>query len=303
MKGATMNVILVDCFNVGHIAFHAMGELDYHGRRTGVVYGFMLKVLHLAKTFNTNRFVFCWDSQRSVRRMMYETYKDRPKNTVKKLSTGEVIDYMALHDQLISMRKYQLYQLGFANSIMYAGLEADDVVALVIKNGVLPPGWGEPHWVIASTDRDLYQLLAHNVTIYNLKSKKTFSQAQFEKLYGITPEQWAHAKALGGCDGDTVAGIKGIADPAKSVKSRALKYLRGELTGAYKDAIESELGQYVYKRNLALVSLPVTNNLRPQLQPDQLSRDKFIQVFDELGFASFLKAEKFSEWEVHFGLT
>jgi 5'-3' exonuclease len=297
------NIILVDCFNVGHIAFHSMGELDYHGRRTGVMYGFMLKVLQLAKTFNTNHFVFCWDSQRSVRRMMYETYKDRPKNTVKKLSTGEVIDYMALHDQLTELRKYQLYQLGFANSIMYAGLEADDVVALVIKNGEVPAAWGEPHWVIASTDRDLYQLLGPNVTMYNIKSKKTFSEKQFKDLYGIEPQQWAHAKALGGCDGDTVAGIKGIADPAKSIKSRALKYLRGELTGSYAELIESELGQYIYKRNLALVSLPVTNNLRPQLHADQFSRDRFIQVFDELGFASFLKPEKFKDWEVYFGLT
>jgi 5'-3' exonuclease len=296
------HVILVDCFNIGHIAFHSMGELDYHGRRTGVMYGFMLKVLQLAKTFNTNRFVFCWDSQRSVRKMMYEPYKDRPKNVQKKLSTGEIIDYMALHDQLVDLRKYQLYQLGFGNSIMYAGLEADDVVALVINNGVLPPGWEDPHWIIASTDRDLYQLLDHNVTMYNIKSKRTFNQAQFIDLYGITPRQWAHAKALGGCDGDTVAGIKGIADPAKSIKSRALKYLRGELGGKYAELIESELGQYVYKRNLALVQLPVTNNLTPQLQADQFSRDKFIQVFDELGFASFLKPEKFKEWEVHFGL-
>ena len=46
------------------------------------------------------------------------------------LGTGEVLDYMALHDQLSDLRKYQLYQLGFANSIMYAGLEADDVVTL-----------------------------------------------------------------------------------------------------------------------------------------------------------------------------
>lgn len=298
-----MNIILVDCFNVGHIAFHSMGELDYHGRRTGVMYGFMLKVLQLAKAFNTNHFVFCWDSQRSVRRMMYPEYKNRPKDTKKVLSTGEVIDYMALHDQLTDLRKYQLYQLGFSNNIMYAGLEADDVVALVIRNGQVPAEWGEPHYIIASTDRDLYQLLDHNVTMYNLKSKKSFTMAQFEALYGIPPAKWAHAKALGGCDGDTVAGIKGIADPAKSIKSRALKYLRNELTGSYLDLIESELGQYVYKRNLGLVQLPVTNNLRPVLSRDQFNREKFIRVFDELGFGSFLKAEKFKEWEDHFGLT
>ncbi|KKM81245.1 hypothetical protein LCGC14_1331820, partial [marine sediment metagenome] len=153
-----MHIMLIDCYNIAHAAFHSMGELDYHGRQTGVMFGFMLRMLQLAKTYETNQFIFCWDSQHSIRKIMWPAYKKKDK--VENYTTSETIDYMALHDQMDELRKYVLYKLGFSNVLLYAGLEADDVVALVIQNSTIPDAWltnGVAEFLIISTDKDLYQ--------------------------------------------------------------------------------------------------------------------------------------------------
>lgn len=298
-------VVVIDAYNIGHIAFHTMGQLDYHGRRTGVIYGFLLKVLQLAKTFRTNHFVFAWDSRNSLRKLMYPTYKERDYTKMVIRGTDEVMDYDALHEQMDQLYDVVLRRLGFANVLRYAGLEADDVIAAVVKNAdvsVWCPTY-EPDWAIASTDRDLYQLLTDNVFMYSVSSKRAFTKDDFIKRYDIKPRQWVEAKAMSGCDSDKIAGIEGIGDPAKSERSRALQIIRGELTkGGYVDTVNSDLGQYVIKRNTALIQLPMAPNLKIVIQPDTFDRARFLTLFDELGFNSFLKPEKWAEWEACFEL-
>jgi len=301
MRNPDENAIIIDVHSVGYAVFHAMGELGYHGRKTGVIYGFLYQILTLAEKFKTNKFIFCWDSRRSIRKKLYTNYKSRPRNNGKVLSTGEVLDREALYDQLAVLRKIWLPKLGFQNNILYVGLEADDAIALVLLNSKKPPEWSyNIHWVIVSTDKDLYQLLRSNVSIY--ANKKVFTQKQFIERYGIIPENWTNAKALGGCQSDTIKGIAGIADPAKSENSRALKYLRGELKGSFLEKIESKEGQRIYKRNLELVDLPITKVLHPIIQHDTFCIDDFVEVFDTLDFRSFFKEDTFSKWIYYFGL-
>jgi len=300
-----MKIVLVDCYNLGHIAFHSMGDLDYHGRRTGVIFGFLNKILLMAKTFETGRFVFAWDSRQSLRKLMYEPYKEREHTTTR--GTDEIMDYTALHAQMDDLADNVLRSLGFTNVLLRAGFEADDMIAAAIKYGVFHPDYmppGEPvEFIIASTDRDLYQLLAPNVSIYKIRSKATYTLEDFKAEYNIEPRQWVTAKAMGGCDSDHVAGIDGIADPAKSERSRALQIIRGELKkGRYVDAVNSPLGQLVIERNRLLVNLPFAP-FNVGINMDHCTAERFIAMFDMLGFTSFLTPnQKWNEWEEYFGL-
>lgn len=292
--------IVLDCYNIGHIAFHAMGNLDHHGRKTGIVFGFMYRMLDLAKRYETGNFIFCWDSQQSHRKIAYPPYKDRGDRKMVIRGTGEVIDYQAFHGQMEDIRKNVLSRLGFANSYMATGYEADDIMAAVVNRFPVDPGI---HFVLATTDRDMYQCLGGRVSIYNIRAKKAFTLDDFVKRYGIQPHQWVEAKAIGGCSSDTIKGVGGVADPATSQKSRALAYLKGELThgNAYRD-ITSELGKEIIARNRKLIKLPYNNIHIKELQEDALSRNAFLTLFDELGFNSFLKKEVWHDWEKHFGL-
>lgn len=293
--------IVLDCYNIGHIAFHAMGNLDHHGRKTGIVYGFMRKMLDLAKRYNTGDFIFCWDSQQSLRKIAYPPYKDRGERKMVIRGTGEVIDYQAFHKQMEDMRQNVLSRLGFANSYMANGYEADDIMAAVVDRFPVDPGI---NFIIATTDRDLYQCLKERVSIYNIRAKKTFTLNDFVKRYGIQPNQWVDAKAIGGCSSDKVSGVGGVSDPATNPKSRALAYLKGDLTsGAAYHAITSDFGKEIIARNRELIQLPYKGMLHiKELQEDILSRNAFLMLFDELGFNSFLKKEVWHDWENYFSL-
>lgn len=308
-----MRVVLIDAYNVAHILFHGIkGDMDYHGRQTGVIFGFLNRVLQLAERFETNRFIFAWDSQQSLRQRMYPPYKETGNHKKAARGTDEVEDYKALHEQLDDLYNTVLPQLGFVNVIRWNGLEADDVIAGVIKHGQAHPAYWEPEpddwpdieWIIVSTDRDLYQLLAPNVRIYHTGKKEEYTEDDFKAQYGINPDQWVEAKAMGGCYGDNVAGVGGISDPAKSTKSRALKILRGEIKkGAYVDQLNSELGQYMLERNRQLIQLPFPGSFRqPVILPDMLNRAAFMELFDQLGFLSFLKPARWQKWEAYFEL-
>jgi hypothetical protein len=251
--------------------------------------------------FGTHRFVFAFDSKKSIRKLFYKPYKTRAKNDPKKMDTSEILDREALYEQLGIFRKTWLPQLGFKNIFLYSGFEADDVIALVIKNAVVPKSWPKDiHWIIVSTDRDLYQLLAPNVSM--IAGNDLITEDVFTKKYGIKPDQWVHAKALGGCVSDTIEGIAGIADPAKSASSRAIAYLRGELKGTYLKKIQSKDAQKIYYRNLKLVSLPIHTFLHPILKNEHFCKEDFIEAFDRLDFRQFLKSDTFSKWTTFFKL-
>ena len=122
--------------------------------------------------------------------------------------------------------------------------------------------------------------------------------------FGILPDQWALAKAIGGCSGDGIIGIKGVSDP-KNPSSKALQYIKGILLkGKIFDRIESEKGQEIIKRNLPLVSLPYDNNDNKMkkmiLRRNKYNRKGVLKVFDELHFKSFLERDNFVKWEKMF---
>jgi hypothetical protein len=89
------------------------------------------------------------------------------------------------------MRDCIFPELGFLNSHMFEGFEADDIIAKAIKPDELT--------IIATSDKDLYQLLTHKTYIFNLLNNKFFTIKQFVQKYGISPEDWIVVKAIGGC--------------------------------------------------------------------------------------------------------
>ena len=66
--------ILVDGDNLGWISHYSQGELSVNDLYTGVIFGFLRQVFSLADRFETNQFVFCWDSRQSFRKKIYPEY-------------------------------------------------------------------------------------------------------------------------------------------------------------------------------------------------------------------------------------
>jgi len=289
--------LLIDCSSIVWAAYHTMGTLSYSGEATGVIYGFLSKVLTLSKKFNTNKFYFAWDHYKNFRRIDYPAYKEHRRQKRKELSEEEREGLLSKVAQEEQLRQTILKQMGFMNHFYQEGFEADDLLAALAKK------LSGQKTLMVTNDADMYQCL-NDCNIINPASYKRMTKKILLKSFGVTPEQWPLCKAIGGCSSDNVMGIQGASDP-KNSKSKAIKYVLGQLTGGkIKERIESKEGQKIIRRNLPIVTCPYCPDYitkekvlrRILIRRNKFSRKQMLSIFDRYRFKSFLDIKKFGEW-------
>lgn len=303
--------IIVDANNWCHIQWHAFGDkLSHDEELTGVLWGFFHQIILIAEKFNSNRFIFCWDSRKNLRKIEY------PRKIVVKEGKEIIEGYKAnreardpdedvqdIFDQFNMLQKELLPAFGFKNIFMQTGVEADDIIAsLVINNGWCADG-EKP--IIASTDKDLYQLL-NGCDIWRSVNKELMTLADFQEKYTITPDQWVDVKALAGDTSDNIPGIRGVGEKT------AIKYIKGNLSDKMQAAngnstpyarIVSPKGQHTIKRNRHLVSLPHPDTKFFEPVGDEVfDIDAFLDICNQYGFQSFQTSEALAEWRKRFGM-
>ena len=291
--------LVIDCYSLIYPAFYTTNNLYCRSgsgvMSSGIAYGFLNKLLALAKRFNSNRVYFCWDHHESYRKKAYSEYKQNRD----KLTEEEQLDRIDLHKQVDNLRIDILPSMGFRNHFRCSGFEADDLIAKLVS--LLNNIYEKEYIVVISTDKDLFQLL-DRCNLFNPSSNKLMTQKIFENTYGIKVDQWVDCKAIGGCDSDNVKGIKGVADPAKSVTYNGVvfKLVRGEMkNGVVLKRVNSKEGIEIIERNLPLVTCPYPRAKMKAIitRRDHCSRSKFIKVFDRYAFRSQLEDARFKEWE------
>ena len=218
------NILLIDCSNLIYAAYYTTGTLSWEGKWTGIIYGFLKKVLFLANKFNTNRFVMCWDSPYTYRHKDYKGYKQSRIDKKAAYTPLEKEEYNLIKDQTITLRTKTLPFMGFYNNYFQEYYEADDLLAWWTNTLY---DLGERKIIMVTSDNDMYQCL-DKCKIYSVAKKKIFTRKNLYRQYGVYPENWTYLKALGGCSGDDIIGVKGVSD-AKNKTSRALAYIKGEL--------------------------------------------------------------------------
>ena len=274
--------LLLDSSVIGYQAHYSLGKLSHGDIATGVVFGFLSRVLHLGQTFRTNQLVFCWDSSHSFRSRRFPWYK--AKRRVHPPEEQESIHI--LYRQLALLRRTILPQIGFVNQILQEGCEADDVLAKIAQD---PEG----EWIIVTSDEDMFQCLAPNVRIYNANKKQMMTLQRLMSDYQVTPQQWLEAKSIAGCSSDNVPGVPGIG------MKTAIKYLLGKLkptTQSYQAITAAMTEGLIMNVNLPLVQIPLSRTEKPKLAPNEFNVDNFTEVCELYGLESFLKPEKMAEW-------
>lgn len=287
--------IILDCSTLCHKAKHTTGDLSTEEAKVGIIFGFFMQLLKLAKDYETNQFLLTWDSRKSHRVKLFPEYKVKRRAQTEKTPEEIEFDKVAYEQFDLLYEKY-IPMIGFQNNVKKDGYEADDLIASYIHNS--DPD--QPFYIF-SGDEDLNQLLYDNVSIINKNKKKkgVYTQADFEKEYGIGPELWADAKAYAGCASDGVPGISGIGI------STAIKYLTNKLTPNMKkyQSIHCAEGKEIYRRNMPLVKLPFFGCPQLEYKPDySLSLDGFMSMCQELDFQYFLDKERLSEWKKYLNM-
>lgn len=288
-------VIVVDCSALAYAAFYAFGHLSYSGTDTGVIYGFFSKLRQIGEKFKTGKFILCWDAKYTHRHKDYKGYKQKRQDKRNEMTEQEARARMSFIEQVEILRDDAVPAMGFKNNFHLDMYEGDDLLAVWVRR-MSKKGY---RVIMVTSDQDMYQVLDCCDMFSPAKKGKLFTHENLQKEYGIKADQWAMAKAIGGCDGDGVIGIYGAADPKKPT-SKVLKYLQGQLTnGKIFDRIESKEGRRTIKKNLPIVTTPYKPELMPRmiLRRDKFTIKKFILTFERYGFRSFLERDGLEKWK------
>ena len=191
-------LLLVDASSSIYRAFFALPALaSSAGVPTNAVLGFTTMLQKLLRESAPDYVAIVWDAAGA-------------KNRRKELFA----DYKATRDAAPDDLRAQLPWIrriveayGLA-TVEYAGEEADDVIATLVRAAARQGVEVE----IASTDKDLLQLVSEQVHVVDTMRDRRFGPAEVEARFGVPPAQVLDLRALVGDSSDNIPGVRGIGE-------------------------------------------------------------------------------------------
>lgn len=273
---------IIDGHSYIYAAFYALRNLTSpSGEPTNATFGFLATLLKLLRTKRPDMLILAMDSPGpTFRHEQFAQYKaNRPAMPEELPCQIDRIKQLAefLHIPVLAKQAY----------------EADDMIASLCRQINSKP----IEVFICSRDKDLEQLIAPKVSMYDAKSDTVLDAKGLMEQKGLEPSQTADVLALAGDTSDNIPGVPGIG-PKKAI---ALIQKYGSLDNllAHVDEVPGVMG-----RNLAanletvrkarqLVALrddadlgAVLDGVHWQQQPDPSLKE----VLKELGFSKHLSA-------------
>ncbi len=265
--------LIIDGNSIVNRAFYGIRPLTTKsGIPTNAVYGFLTIIKKHLDSLSPDFISCAFDvHQPTFRHLEYAEYKGTRKG---------------MPDELRMQMPYAKKAAEFLglNVIECPSFEADDIIGTAVKmaeeNGI--------EAYILTGDRDSLQLITESTTVILAKTKEDifFTKDEFEKTYGITPNQFVDVKALMGDSSDNIPGVSGIGEKT------ALKLIQaaGSLDKLYENL--DSLGQ----------SASVTKKLTDGKESAyisrklaQISREAPICSADKLFSERIMKAKEFAE--------
>ncbi|MDL2233539.1 DNA polymerase I [Ruminococcaceae bacterium OttesenSCG-928-L11] len=235
-----MKLLAVDGNSILNRAYYGIKLLSTKdGLFTNGIYGFLNILLRMQQETAPEAVAITFDMRApTFRHKRYDGYKAQRKGM-----PDELAQQMPYLKELLGYLGYRIVQL--------EGYEADDLLGTLSRrcsdNG--------DECVIATGDRDSFQLINENVTVRLASTKGGRPQADIydiaaiQEKYGIAPPQLIDVKALMGDSSDNIPGVAGVGE--KTALSLIQTY--GSL-------------QYIYDN---LATLDIRDNLRGKLEKDR----------------------------------
>jgi 5'-3' exonuclease len=206
-----MTTLLIDGTNLFTIQISGNPAQDGNGNPCGGVKGFLNALPHLVRLMKPTKVIIFFDGKggSAKRREMLSEYKEgrRPATVV-----GRFYEFYDV-EKAQENRQFQFHQLRECldllpvNVIVSKDFEADDGIGYLVKHREF---FDLGHTYIVSCDRDFYQLVSSNVSIYNPMSKRIINTASILEEFGIHPQNWLFYRAVVGDKSDNVDGVKGF---------------------------------------------------------------------------------------------
>lgn len=242
-------LLLLDGLSLIYRAFHAIRELSTgDGRPTNAVYGFVRMWNQMMRQWRPSHGAVVFDGGLPDARLaaLAEYKAQRPPMPE------------AMRRQLPEIEEFVDY--AGATSIRLEGQEADDVIATLCEQAA---GDGA-RVLIASSDKDLFQLVTENVLLV-LPSKEgvALGPKDVKEKTGVAPNQIPEWLALTGDASDNIPGVPGVGEKTAAqwlARFGSLDNLKQSLSEISSERLRVALQENwpVVVRNMELVKLNKT---------------------------------------------
>jgi len=175
---------------------------------------FIRTIQSLAKSYEAARTIVCFDFGKSYYRMnMHEEYKGTRKKPQEEEEIKKYEDFFAVLNSLPEELDEEV--------LKFRGVEADDVLAWITQN--ISDRYDHT-WVVSS-DRDLYQLVDENISIFNIFGRKEVTLQTMQDDFDVTPSEYMLSRIIEGDKSDNILGIEGIGPKRAQALAREYKTL------------------------------------------------------------------------------
>jgi DNA polymerase-1 len=192
LKPQDQDILLIDGSFYLYSSHYAYSDLqNQQGQLTGATFGIIQLLFKLLRNNHRHIIVAFESPTPTFRHLLYSGYKaNRPKAPTGLREQYPAILAMIKHMGLLSLAK--------------EGYEADDVIGTLAHNFAQ-----QGHNVtIFTRDRDMYQLIQHNVKI--MYKNVVTNHQNYHHFMSVRPDQYADYLALCGDPGDCIPGAKKI---------------------------------------------------------------------------------------------
>lgn len=283
-------IILVDGNNLLFRSYYATAYSgnfmkNSKGFPTNALYGFTNMINKIINEECPTYMIVAFDKGKTFRHEKYEQYKDGRIEMPDELKVQ-----FPLAKELLTNMGIKYYECD--------NYEADDIIGTFAKYCD-----EEEDFIgtIVSSDKDLLQLISHDVDIKLLKQKDyiRYNEKSFKEAYGIEPINIIDLKALMGDSSDNIPGVKGIGEKTALKLLHDYKTLNGvydnldKLTPKMREKLENDKDNAYMSYDLATIYKEVPMEISiPDIKLKNKNSDKLNEIYKELEFYSFLKKEE-----------
>jgi 5'-3' exonuclease len=175
---------------------------------------FIRTIQSLAKSYEAARTIVCFDFGKSYYRMeMHEEYKGTRKKPQDEDEIKKYEDFFSVLNALPDQLDEEV--------LKFRGVEADDILAWITQN----MSERYDHTWIVSSDRDLYQLIDDNISIFNIFGRKEVTLQTLQEDFEVNPSEYMLSRIIEGDKSDNILGIEGIGPKRAQALAREYKTL------------------------------------------------------------------------------
>lgn len=269
---------IIDGMGLAHAAFNAYGKLSFQGNSTAIVFGVPQMIKSTLQRYPCKKLIVCWDGVKHPKRMeLLPEYKGH------RLKKRDPEERRKFEEQIADLRKL-LFRMGIPQAYD-PNVEGDDMLYMVQKEMIKLYRIN-----IISGDKDFYQLINYDCSVYNPRTNSPFSAFGCPSDFPCELPQFIDYLCLVGDESDDIPGYRGCGPKTAEKFLKAFGSIKTYLDSnkEFAGLNDKDKLREIYRRNRRLIDLELfCRKYYPQDYKFTYYKDKSCPNFNEVKYRTF----------------